>query len=272
MKFKKKYSAAFRRDIWNIRISGEKLIVENRDKNDGIAFFSIFDLDTGKSIIEDFQFEEKRTIGINLIYKNIMFLHLFPKPDLPIQRGIIAFDLNSGQTIWTHPDLILSFIYEDNAYCYTQGFEERNFLVLNAFTGITQPHEDISSEKINKIKEYADEANFDPDYKFPDYFEFSDVKDPILQSIAAKKDKIIGPVQIITERSFFVISWHKEIFPGSLVHKLNALDKNSGKKLFSEILNVNTPRIIPEAFFIYKNSLFIIKEKNEIINIRISEK
>ena len=96
MEIKKLYSYKSEKQIWRILISGsDKLILETRDLNTKEVFFNCLFIENGKSIFSNLQLDEKCWIGIEDIYKGIIFFHYFPKPDMPHHKGIIAFDITA---------------------------------------------------------------------------------------------------------------------------------------------------------------------------------
>ncbi|HUX92187.1 MAG TPA: DUF4905 domain-containing protein, partial [Ignavibacteriaceae bacterium] len=93
MKIKKEYEYSNRRQIWRlIPTDSGKIIIEDRNVETKEAFFNCLDIYTGKKKFSNLQLDEKYWIGIETIYKDIIFFHKYLKPDMPGHIGIIAYD------------------------------------------------------------------------------------------------------------------------------------------------------------------------------------
>src|ERR1035438_10581773 len=82
MKLHRNYTFSNNRQIWRIVPGGEgKLVIEERDLSTRAVFFSCIEMRTGKVILDSLQFEEKFWIGIEDVYKDVIFFHRYNRPD-----------------------------------------------------------------------------------------------------------------------------------------------------------------------------------------------
>ena len=66
------------KQIWRILISGsEKVLIEKRDMESKEVYFDCLDLVSGEYVFTDLQFEEKFWLGIEKIYKDVIFFHKY---------------------------------------------------------------------------------------------------------------------------------------------------------------------------------------------------
>ena len=154
MKIKKLYYYSNKKQIWRLLPTQTgKLVIEERDPDTKEVFFTCLDIKTGKKILNDFQLEEKFWVGIEEIYKDIIYFHKFRKPDMPGHLGIIVFDIKTKSILWETDEYIFLFIHNDELYCYKEKFEGRNFYKLDYHSGklIADLGEDVS--EINSLRE-----------------------------------------------------------------------------------------------------------------------
>ena len=111
MKIKKNFKFDNKRQIWRILpTETQKLVIEERDTEKQQVYFNCVELSNGKTLLKDFQLEEKFWIGIETIKNDIIYFHRFIKPDLPQHIGIIAFDLKSKSILWETDEYTFQFI------------------------------------------------------------------------------------------------------------------------------------------------------------------
>jgi hypothetical protein len=268
MNIKKHFLYKSKYQIWRLLISEtDKLIIELRDINNKEVFFSCYNLDKGKKVFESLQLEEKYWIGIEALYKDIIIFHKYAKPDMPGHKELIAFDLIDQNVKWINSDYSFLFIYNDKVYCYMQSFESRSFYSINYCTGLIEEELGEDFEKINQLRIVADKASQNGNYLFAEKFEAANLDSNIQEAInnTISNLEIVGDVEYTSCGNLLLFSFHSKIFSGSLVNKFIAYDLSRQKIVLTEILNAGTNAFVPDSFFIYKNYLLLLKEKNGLI-------
>ncbi len=267
MKIKKFFTYKSSYQVWRLLISDtDKLVIELRDVNKKEVFFSCYNLDNGKRIFESLQLEEKYWIGIETLYKDMIIFHKYDKPDMPGHKQIIGFDIITQTVKWTDSDHSFLFAVDDRIYCYKQKFGSRNFYALNYLSGLLE--EDLGEDlaKINYLRKEAD-STYSKNFFFTEKWE-SDKSDPVVGSIITgtiHNLEIVGDVEYTSYENLLLFSFHSKIFSGSLVNKFIAYNLSRQKIVLDEILNASTNAFIPDSFFVYKNYLLLLKEKNGLI-------
>lgn len=254
--------------IWRLLISEtDKLVIELRDVNRKEVFFSCYNLDKGKKVFESLQLEEKYWIGIEVLYNDMIIFHKYAKPDMPGHKQIIGFDITTQTVKWTDSDNSFLFVLNDRIYCYKQKFESRNFYALNYLSGL--PEEDLGEdfEKINNLREDVDYSFKNSNYLFTEIWDPGKNSSAVNEAISSitSRLEIVGNVEYTSLENLLLFSFHSKIFSGSLVNKFIAYDLSRQKIVLDEILNASTNAFIPDSFFIYKNYLLLLKEKNGLI-------
>ena len=256
--------------IWRLLISdSDKLIVETRDIDKKEAFFSCVDLNSGKELFKDFQFEEKYWIGIEKIYDDIIFFHRFVKPDMPGHREIIAFDINSQRVLWQTNEFTFLFIYNDKLYASKELFEGNKFFILDYKTGEVASELDTDMNDLNRLKNIAEQEIDYEGYVFTEKFDErnpyieENIKNIIIKKLDGKEYS--GNVEFATVGDLVLFNFHEKGETETLINKFYVVEIDSGETKYSEILNSNSNAYAPDSFFCYKDYGIVLKEKQEVM-------
>ncbi|MFA7229520.1 MAG: DUF4905 domain-containing protein [Melioribacteraceae bacterium] len=268
MKIEKLFSYKSPGQIWRIQISdNDRLVVETRDLKTKEVFFHCFELDSGKVMFEDLQLDEKNYIGIETIHKNIIYFHKYPQRDMPGHKEIIAFDIDSRKVLWENRDLSFLFALGDLIYGFQQGFEDRCFFALNYLSGEMIKEYGNDYKTINIMRRKADDEIDWNNYRYPKVLSKEEENERIAEVIASNTQNLLleGDVEYNCSGNLLCFNFHSKIFEGSYLNRFMAVNLNGGGILLDEVLNLNAPTLFADSFFIYKNYLFLLREKNEVI-------
>jgi len=245
----------------------DKLILETRDTKTKEVFFHCNNAINGGKIFSDLQLDEKFWLGIETVYRDIIYFHKIPKPDLPGHKEIIAFDIASQKILWQNNELTFLFAYNNKVYGFQQGFEERYFSALDYLNG--ELIEDIGTEykTINTLRSKAESEKDWSAYIYPKIFVAEENNLKINEAIQTqiKNLEIEGEVEYNFYGDLLLFNFHSKVFEGGFVNKFCTFNLTTDKVVLSEILNANTASLFTDSFFVYKNLLFLLREKNEVI-------
>lgn len=275
MKLKKIYKHDNKKQIWRILpTTNKKLVIEERDIKTKEVFFSCLEIYLGKKLFIDFQFDEKNWIGIESIYKDIIFFHAYRKPDMPAHKSIIAFDILSKTVLWQNDSYVFSFVYGDKVYCYQQRFESRVFFALDYLTGIIVDDFGSNISTINKLKEKTDNEFGKQNFLFPEYFYRNSPKENEIQKYLQQVlvDNIVkGDIGYLTIAESLMFNYHEVSKSTALNNIFVAIDLTKNKILLKETLDKNLVNLMPESFFVKDNFLFLIIDKTKLFVYQIKE-
>ncbi len=268
MKLKKLFSYSNGRQIWRIIISElDSIVIEERDIINKQVFFSCIDKKNGKKIWYDKKFMQTDFwIGIETTHREILFLHLFEKPDMPKHKQIIAVGLEDALVKWTNTELTYDSISNGRLIGYIQNFEDRDYFLLDYKTGEIL---DSIGKDLLKIKEIRSELDNDisESFLFPSYLtegeKFSHVNQNVLRVIG--NTKYSGQIEYIEFENLFLFNYYEKNNETSLTNRLCVFDLLSQKVLMREILNSSSPAPVPDSFFIHGDILYFIKDKKELV-------
>jgi hypothetical protein len=275
MKLKKLYKHDNGKQIWRILpTTNKKVVVEERDTKTKEVFFSCLDIESGKKILSEYQYEEKNWIGIETVYNDLIYFHKYGKPDMPMHKGIFAFDILSKSILWQNDNYVFAFVYGDKVYCYQQRFENRNFLSLDYLTGnIVQDFEnDVSA--INQLKEKVDEEFWHQNYLFPERFNRNEIVTDIYQKYIQKildENVVKGEVSFVKIKDLLLFNYHEISKTNTYSNIFITVDLAKNKLLLKETLDKNLVNLMPESFFVKDNFLFLIVDKTKLFVYQIIE-
>lgn len=269
MKLKHKYTFTNGRQLWRILISDTgKLIVEDRDVEKKLAFFSCLDSESGRKIFRNFQLEEKFWVGIETIYKDIIYFHKYAKPDMPQHKEIIAWDISSQKILWHNDEYAFLFAHNDKVYGFKPKFEGRSYVSFDYLTGEELEDLGTDSERINSIRYSINEDEKYRAYRFPEQFRNETAKDIETKEIINEFVDVAavkGNVEYVRFGDVLIFNYYSRNQDGRLTNKFTAADVKSKKSLLGLELNSNANAFVPDSFFMKDNLLFLLKEKRELM-------
>ncbi len=265
MKFEKHIEYKPNKQIWRILITDdENIVIEKRDTADKQVYFDSFELLSKKKIFSDFQLNEKFWIGIEKIYKGIIFFHKYSKPDMPGHKEIIAYDIKLNHLLWRNEEYSYLFIHDNKVYCYKQQFEGRIFYTLNYRTGELIEDLGNNAERVNSIYNQSREEENYNDYIFPETIQPKNEKvSGIIKELKSKLE-IVGEVEYTVYSNVLLTSYHTKVFDNSMVNKFTVINTDNKQEILNITLTPNTESFMTDSFFVYKNFLFLLKGKEEL--------
>lgn len=273
MTLEKKYSITNGHNLWRIKISqNEKLYIETRDKGNKEVYFGCYILEDGTPVFENHQFQEKFWIGIEEIYKDIIFLHKYPKPDMPYHAEIIAFDSASQKTLWENKDYSFSFIDSDKVYAKKEIFGNVEYAVFDYLTG-EKIEKTLSDQEIEILGRDV-KAKFDYDsYIFPEVYHPDsadvDVEEILKNNIG--EHELTGNIEFAIKHPFIFASVHLKASNGKMDNYIYVIDSENNTKSLEIKVNSNLELFAADTFFIYKTYLFVLSEQKELIVYSLEE-
>lgn len=273
MKINKLYTYKSEQQIWRILLTDfSQMVIETRDTDSREVFFNCIDIETGKNVFKDFQFDEKSWIGIETIYKDVIFFHKYAQPQMPGHKEIICFDIASRQILWRNNSLTFQFVYSDQVIAAADTFEGWHYYALNYKTGEVITDYGENGVQINQMRNSAEDEKDYSLYKFPGKISKDQIR--LIEGKNAIKDiilnlDIIEDVEYTSYEDLFLMNYHHRK-PGNILrNSFAAIDLEKNKVIFEETLSENAKGFSPDCFFIHRNILILLKEKDRIIICRI---
>jgi len=272
MKLKKTIKFKDGNQVFRILVShNDKLVIETRDTESKEAFYHCLDINSGKKIFGGFQLDEKFWVGIEKIINDVIIFHKYAKPDLPGHNGIIAVGITEKKILWQNDNAEFIASGQNKIYCARRSFGLTEFAALNLFSGEELEILGRDEKIVGELKSGADAAEDYSDYLFPEKFSEDTIDEEIESTIMRYTQEldITGDIEYTRSGNMLIANFHFRTGNKSLSNRLIAVDLTSKKELLNIVINSNAVMFVPDSFFIYKNSLILLKEKKEVFVYKI---
>ncbi|MFN3344791.1 MAG: DUF4905 domain-containing protein [Chloroherpetonaceae bacterium] len=300
--FKKK-----RLPIWSFQKEGTiwlsqflangNLIIEHRTgerravlKERKVKFLSL-DANTGKPLWDNFvltdeqgnEFGEGWWVGLELVHKNLFYLHGYVAPRIPEHRGLWALDADSARLVWKDESVSFVARVDDELLVYrpadTESFAERQYLILNALTG--EKLRDVSTAEADAFRDKSQDFasvqgvtlptrhnNFSPD--------FERMKSLAEKSTSAKN--VIAGYDCIELGATTLLGYHEQTDKivltqnGSpvkaLTYTLFVLEDDN--IVYRDTLGNAMSGLLTDGFFVRGNRLYYTKNQDTLVALELS--
>lgn len=272
MKIKKTFTYNDNNQIWRLLISeSDKLIIETRNTDDKEVFFSCFDLNESKLLFSELQFEEKFWVGLETIQNDVIYFHMFAKPDMPEHKKIIAYDIAAKEIIWQNDNLTFVSIYKNKLYALKRKFEGQDVFVLNPMSGEVIEELPNDSNKLNEIMTQAELMQDYSNYTYPEFHSLAregTTNDLIKKEIKGYNG--VENIESIVKDGFVCFNYYVKTKNNLLDNIFAVYNIDKKKKVLSEVINKNLNSFSPDSFFGYKDNLFVLKNKNQLVSYKFT--
>jgi hypothetical protein len=266
----KKFSFENKNQIWRLHISesdNDKIVIETRemDTKKKEIFFHCLDLQTGRTIFKDLQFDEKSWIGIETIHNDVVILHKYANPSMPGHKSVIGFNIIDKKILWQYDEFSFRFVLNRKVYVSIDSISGEKFYAIDFLTGEI---ENLGGIKVSELRRLSNLAEKDySSYKFPEIFksdrsEINEISSLITNE--TKNFKISGNIEFINLSKLLFLNYHYMNDDNKVTNLFKALDKMKNKVIFTHVLNKSTQAYVPDSFFIYKHLLLLLKEKKKV--------
>lgn len=259
-------------NLWRLFFSGKDTIVgETRDfRNKRLYLFSV-NAEDGKPNFKNLLFENGNFwVSTDGTTDRFIFLHRYEKPEMPFPSSIIALDSISGEKIWENRKYLYFFNTNERLFAYKQNFQDTDYIELNLNTGeeISFIPEDYKKSLFQIRQETSIKAY--SDYFYPEILEKDNPDYETIQELEILNQNIKGNIEFLKTNEYFIFNYHVyEENTNQLSNKFCIYDNKNREKLYSDTINKKISANVPDNFFIKHKYLLIIKEKKEIITIKL---
>lgn len=300
--FKKKRSP-----VWSFQKQGTiwlsqflengNLIVEHRTGNRRavlterkVSFLSL-DKNTGTLRWENFMLTDEQGgeigdgwwVGLELVHKNLFYLHGYVAPRIPEHRGLWAFEADSPRLAWK--DESVSFVARvgDELLVYrpsdSESFAERNYFVLNALTG--EALREISTTEADKFRDQSQDFASAQGVLLPTRYDnfssdFERVK--LLAEKATSAKNIVAGYDYIELPTVTILGYHEQTDKmvltqsgtpvKALTYRLFVLE--SGNIVYQDTLGEAMSGLLTDGFFLRGNRLYYTKNQDTLVAFDLS--
>ena len=257
--------------LWRLMFSENGLTIgEDRDtENKTVSFFCLNSAD-GSVLWSHKTFAEQWWIGMEGVSGDRLFFHGFKKPDMPEHKSIICVDVHTGNERWRNDDCAFLAADAQFVYGYRDLFDRRVYYKLEGNSGTFLEEQSELPVPPNGL--YTSEKS---DFSFPR--PYGEVTIPEISSFTGKYSDTIKSIEYIETDKFVIFNIHtvrnssQKEMQESLTNTLYVIDRHSGKKIFKDVLNSDSPYPVPDSFFLDMSVLYYIKERTSLIALDLTQ-
>lgn len=260
--------------VWRLLPSSGVLAAELRDTDAKLAEYSGIDINSGAPLWQGLRLEDSWWVIMNTIYRDVLLLHQFVKPDMPTPGKIFAVDLFTGKILWENHELSYLNAAGDVVFCLRSTIQSEEVVGIDYRTGSEKfsfSVDDPRTEKLSLrpaqggfilpafIEEIADDIT--PERltrlrKAPP----GDARNPTFIPAVAGNDVIGFHSNAGTdEKGIAVFDSHVMVFDGG------------GKVIFEDIADRKVYTAMSDFYFVAGENLIYVRDSKEIVAVRLGQ-
>lgn len=254
--------------VWRVHpaVNG-RLVGELRDTgNRRVAFFALA-FPEGTMLWEGLTVDEQWWTGIDRVEGDLLFIHGFVSPDMPMHRGITVVDIPTGKQLWSQPLWTLDVVRGPVLRVLTDAKDHEPTILVDARTG-----EEVFGEP-ERSNDSGAEWWTGVSYPEPVTVERCGAHP---QGAVVLKEwsggEIVGPVEIIDLPEFFIAATavqRKLLGTVRIEHVLAVVEKKKGKIVHDVVLAREAKGAVMESCFVQKGTLVYVQEKKKLSFYRL---
>ncbi len=251
--------------IWSIHPAGRgKIVGEERDVARKATRFFCIELRGGRIQWDKKSFEEPWWVGIEAVHRDVMFLHGFVTPELPVHRGVTAVDLVTGRKLWSHATFTFACPGEHGVVVKQEAYDGDGLLEVDLRTGSVLGTPSSPPE----VKPPLSDDAFVIPVPLQETGSVADLPVRGIRRFLQDKE-VAGEPEAVLLGEAVVFSYY-EYAPRAagtgdgLRHRLAAIDRASGTVVYDDVLDETRSTIVPDSFFIAENMLCYVRERTQL--------
>jgi outer membrane protein assembly factor BamB len=255
--------------IWKISVDAQNniLALELRNHDQRSVDFSAIDLQTNKILWQGVKFEETWWLGLDTCYNGRIYLHTYKDPQNPKHDGIVALDTKTGKVAWKDPGKTFYHVSAEHLIVTEGDDESRKYIGLDSSTG--KATREFSLKEVFRIasdkKDQASDKIRNPFHFSADHSYFVRISD-FVKEITGEQPVIAADYMENGEQ--VIISFYLYSTEGLSNHVIVVND--DGQVIFRTCLASHIKGIGFDTFFMFKKKLIFVKEKKELVFLKIS--
>ncbi|MGD1841357.1 MAG: DUF4905 domain-containing protein [Thermonemataceae bacterium] len=244
--------------IWRVWLDEktEHWVIEHRNATQKTSLFSVGQVQNKKVLVQEESLGLDWWASIAAVWDNHLIWTLYQDHHNPLQQGFMVYNTTQEQIIWEKGGHTFYQLYRQPTQVvgYSNRLEPIQLIHWDLVTGLEQPaakEEDFKTQQLFPARYSAKQPHFDTVATY--------VKQAVGEDVHQQIDYLEIPHCILIG-----------YYDAALFYKLLAIDL-SGKILAKESVYQATNGIAIGNFFVFKNLIFIVKNKIELVTYSLNE-
>ncbi len=137
--------------VWRLLPGNGILAAELRDTDKKLTDYAAIDIASGSPLWQGLRLEDSWWIIMNRIFRDVLLLQQFVKPDMPTPGKIFAVDLFTGKILWENHEVSYLSAGDDLVYALRASIRSEEVVGLDYRTGLEKlsfPAEDPRTDQL----------------------------------------------------------------------------------------------------------------------------
>ena len=258
--------------IWRVhpavrgRILGEERDLERKQ----VSFFAL-DMTTGAVLWHRPGVGDPWWVGMSRVVGDLLFLHGFATPDLPVERGVTVIAAATGDHLWSRSEWSMERVEEGSLTVREDRRGGSVLLAVDPHTGSLLNQNVVSGRPVQPLEDPLAAV------EFPALLSGTEVQEHQSGEYVARQwavDRLAGPIELLEHRALFMIAASErkgEGSEGGLVHHLRVVKRDTGRVVYRDTLAASATGPGMDAFFVQDNALVYVRERRTLCAVSLGE-
>jgi hypothetical protein len=251
--------------IWRVHPAVQgRILGEERDLERKQVFFFALDMATGAVLWHKPVVGNPWWVSMNRVVGDLLFLHGFATPDMPVQRGVTIVAAGTGERLWSRAEWSIERLVERSLIVREDRREGSVLLVVDPYTG------SVLNEPAGHERPPQPSEDSFADVEFPAMLPCTSVQEHRSGRFIAQQwsvDQLAGPIELLEHPAVVMMAAHERKEEGghaAFVHHLRVVKRNTGTVIYRDILAASTTGFGMDAFFVQDRALVYVRERRTV--------
>lgn len=269
---KPSWTFASDKKVWRLLPGNGVLAVELRDTEAKTAEYAGIAISSGSPLWQGVSLEDSWWIVMNRIFKDVLLLQQFVRPDMPTPGGIFAIDLFTGKMLWQNQDLTFVDASNDMVYASRKSVSDEEIIGLDYRTG-------DQKLVLGADDQQAAALSFDPPR---DEFMLSSFFEEVAGTLPRSRRELLGkatpagalnPTYILSVFGKDIIGFYTD--SGKDEKGVPVFDSHlriidpEGKPVFDDVIDRKVYTTLGDFYFVVENRLVYAKNSVEVVAVNL---
>ncbi len=261
------------KNVWRLFPGSGVLTTELRDTEAKTAEYAGIDIESGSILWEGLKFDDSWWVTMNRIFRDVLLLQQFVRPDMPTPGKVFAVDLFTGKILWGKEDLSFIAAAGDFVYGLRKSIDSEDIVGVDYRTGDERTVFPADDPRVNEIEDSAMADYFTP----PSFIE--EIEEALPSELLKKVTNTppadaVNPTYIASGKGMSIAGFHTSagkdnkgapVFDSHII----VIDEN-GKSIYEDIADRGVYTAMGDFYFVADGRLFYVRNSKEIVVVRLS--
>lgn len=258
----------FKRLVWKLLIdeSSSVLVAELRDEENREVNFAAIDLIHKKLSWSSLPIKEKWWLGLEALQNGLVLLHGYKDIQNPEHQGLYMFDVQAGKPLWEKSVYTFVRFWEGSVLVYDPQIPDRQYMKLSPKEGniVGEMNEEEVLQMLSK-KPREERFNIANSHHYTPENKYFEKISGFIEAFTGKKPE--GALDYLEYQRKIIASFYLK--EGEKTVNYLLVVNEDGRVMYLEQIGSEVKGIGLDTFFLYKDLLIFVKNKEELVIFEI---